>query len=69
MIIIWLIGFIIAVPTLVKVAASELGLPFNDNFDYVMASFVALLLAFIWPITLVLGTIAYTIKRTVERTK
>ena len=67
--IIWLIGFIVAVPTFIKMAASDSAPGFNDSLDYVMASFVVLLLASIWPVTLVLGTIAYTIKRTVERTK
>ena len=67
MIIIWLIGFVISIPAFIKIAASTSAPPFNDTLDYVMSAFVVLLMAFIWPITLVLGSLVFAIKTTVEK--
>lgn len=61
--VIWLIGFITALPTLIKAAGSEHGPIHKDTLDYALSALVVVILAAVWPATIVLGVVAYLIKK------
>lgn len=64
--IIWLIGFVMAVPAFIKIAASPQMPPHEEPLDYGWSAIVVLIFATIWPVTVVLGATAYLIKQKVE---
>ncbi len=61
--VIWLIGFLTALPTLIKAAGSKYAPTHEDTLDYALSALVVVILAAVWPATFVLGIIAYFIKK------
>jgi len=61
--IIWLIGFVMAVPAFIKAAGSQYAPTHEDTLDYALSALVVVILAATWPATIVLSVIAYLIKK------
>lgn len=61
--IIWLIGLVSTLPTLIKAAGSKYAPTHEDTLDYALSALVVVILAVIWPATIVLGVVAYLIKK------